>query len=229
MRRFCIALTAPFLAVPAYAQAYDGVLFAGGTLSESAGGYAGGMISLPGSSLGRGLGIRAGVNGGEYKYDAAGTQIGAEYVGGELALVYQISGSWGWANFSAGPRVSYLNLTPDDPGNKLQGTKVDAGIQSDGAYNIERWRLSWFGSYGIANESYLAKLQLGYLVSERSSTRIGIEGGIQGDPVYTKGNLGAFVSTSLMKDVEIQIAAGATEQAGRSARAYVTIGLSKLF
>jgi hypothetical protein len=187
------------------------------------------MISLPGSSLGRGFGIRAGTNGGEYQYDADGTQIGAEYVGGEVALVYQISGSWGWANFSAGPRISYLDLTPNDPGNKLQGTKVDAGIQTDGAYNINELRISWFGSYGIVNESYLAKLQLGYVVGERSGTRIGIEGGIQGDPVYTKGNLGVFISTSLMKDVEIQIATGATEQAGRSARAYVTIGLSKLF
>ncbi|MGE0669148.1 MAG: cellulose biosynthesis protein BcsS [Sphingomonadales bacterium] len=229
MRRLYLALVALLIAVPAHAEPYKGVLFAGGTVSESSGGYAGGMISLPGAALGRGLGVRVGTNGGEYKYDASGTRIAAEYVGGELALVYQISGGWGWANFSAGPRVSYLNLTPNDPGNKLQGTKVDAGIQSDGAYNIEKWHISWFGSYGIANESYLAKLQLGYLVAERSGTRIGVEGGIQGDSVYTKGNLGAFVSTSLMKDVEIQIAAGATEQAGRGARAYVTIGLSKLF
>ncbi len=205
----------------------SGVIYAGGSVGDGAGGYAGGMIALPGNSLGHGFGIRAGINGGTYRYQAA-QRIKARYLGAELALVYQFSGEWGWANFAAGPRVVDTHLSPVDPGNKLRGTRLDAGIQTDGALG-NQWRLGWFGSWGVRNESYLAQLRFTRLVDSSREVRIGLEGIYQGDPTYKRGSLGGHVAFRLSGPWEAQLSAGASEQAGRDAKPYVSVGFSRVF
>lgn len=216
------------LGLASAAAAQDqGVIYAGGSAGDGAGGYAGGMIALPGNSLGHGLGIRAGVNGGTYRYQAA-QRTKARYLGAELALVYQLSGQWGWANFAAGPRIVDTHLNPVDPGNKLRGTRLDAGLQTDGALGNE-WRLGWFGSWGIRNESYLAQLRVTRLVDPSSQVRIGLEGIYQGDPTYKRGSLGAHIAFRLSGPWEAQLSAGASEQAGRDAKPYVSVGFSRVF
>lgn len=212
----------------ASAETLTGVVYGGGTISESQSGYAGGVMSLPGSSLGHGPAVRAGVSGGRYKYDAGGTRITGKYVGADLALVSQHSGNWGWANVSAGAHFSDTSLTPNDPGNKLQGSRWDIGVQTDGAFDGSRWRLSWYGSYGVFDETYQAKLSLGHRVG-KDDLRLGVEGGIQGDPSYKRGFAGVFASQAIARNMTLQVSAGASEQAGRGPRAYGSIALSKLF
>lgn len=220
-----LALSLSCLA-PVHAQD-RGVIYAGGGAGDGAGGYAGGLLALPGNSLGNGLAIRAGINGGTYRYRTS-ELIEATYVGAEIALVYQMSGDWGWANISGGPRITDTDLDPNDLGNKLRGTRFDAGLQTDGALG-NQWRLGWFGSWGVRNESYIGQLRLTRLVSARSQTRIGLEGIVQGDPTYTRASLGGHVATPLGKRWEGQISAGASEQAGRKARPYVSLGVSRVF
>lgn len=219
-----LALLAPSGAV--YAQD-RGVIYAGGSVGDGAGGYAGGLVALPGGSLGHGLAVRAGVNGGTYRYRTS-ERIEATYVGAEVALVYQFSGDWGWVNVSAGPRITDTDLDPEDPGNKLRGTRVDAGLQTDGALG-NQWRLGWFGSWGVRNESYIGQLRLTRLVDESSQTRMGLETLLQGDPTYTRVSLGAHLSTALGGDWQGQLSAGASEQAGRKAKPYVALGVSRVF
>ncbi|MDR2858071.1 MAG: hypothetical protein LBV50_09515, partial [Novosphingobium sp.] len=77
---------------------------------------AGAMVALGDGGLGHGLALRVSANGGHYTYDAGGNRIEADYAGGEAAIVYQTSGTWGWANFSVGPRYTHTGLTPADPG-----------------------------------------------------------------------------------------------------------------
>ncbi|AOF94730.1 cellulose biosynthesis protein BcsS [Sphingobium sp. RAC03] len=210
------------------AQAEDrGVIYAGGGAGDGAGGYAGGLVALPGASLGHGVAVRAGVNGGTYRYRAS-ERIEATYLGAEIALVYQFSGDWGWANVSAGPRVTDTDLDPDDPGNKLRGTRLDAGLQSDGSLG-NHWRLGWFGSWGVRNESYIAQLRLTRLLDEGSQTRVGLEGILQGDPTYKRGSLGGHVSTALGSNWQGQVSIGASEQAGRKAKPYASLGISRVF
>lgn len=220
------AIVAAVLAAPAAAQD-SGVVYAGGSVGDGYGGYAGGLVALPGSALGRGFGIRAGVNGGSYRYQA-GQRIKARYIGAELALAYQFSGDWGWANVGAGPRIVDTHLKPVDPGNKLRGTRVDVGVQTDGALGNE-WRLGWFGNWGIRNESYLAQLRLTRMVNPSSQLRVGLEGIYQGDPTYKRGSLGAHVAFRLAGAWEAQLSAGGSEQAGRDAKPYVSVGFSKVF
>lgn len=221
-----VAIAASCLSTAALAQD-RGVIFAGGSAGDGAGGYAGALVALPGDSLGNGLAVRASVNGGTYRYQA-NQRIKARYLGAEVALVYQHSGSWGWANVAAGPRIADTRLRPDDPGNKLRGTRLDVGVQTDGALG-DQWRLGWFGSWGIRNESYVAQLRLTRLVDPGRQLRLGVEGILQGDPTYKRGSLGAHVAFRLTGPWEAQLSAGASEQAGRDARPYASLGLSRLF
>ncbi len=212
------------------AETYQGVGFAGGGISgNDASGYAGAVVAMPGGALGRGLAVRASLNGGRYEYVSDGFEIDAQYRGAEAALVYQTSGTWGWANFSAGPRLTNLDLSPNDPGNDRRGTRVDLGLQSDGALELNDWRLNWLGSVTARDKAYLAQLAAGRLVHMSRQTRVGAEASIQGDERYTAFGAGSFASTQLVGNLEGRIAGGISDQEGRRARPYVTAGMTILF
>lgn len=222
------AVLTPGVLTAGVAQAQNkGVIYAGAAVGDGEGGYLGGLVALPGNTLGDGLAVRGGVNGGTYRY-RTDQRIEATYVSAEVALVYQFSGEWGWANVAAGPRITDISLDPDDPGNKLRGTRFDAGVQTDGALG-NQWQTSWFGTWGIRNEAYIGQLRLTRLISEASQTRVGVEGIVQGDPTYTRGSLGGHIATGLGGGWLGQFSAGASEQAGRKARPYAALGLSRLF
>lgn len=212
----------------ALAEPLRGVTYVGGTVSESISGYGGAVISLPGAQLGEGASIKAGLSKGRYEYDASGTRVTGKYVGVDMAVGYQFSGNWGWANVSAGPTFARTTLSPEDPKNERSGSRWDLAVQSDGAFDGSNWRLGWYGSYGAFDKAYQARLQLGRRTGI-GNLRLGVEAGVQGDPRYTKGFAGAFGSKPIGKNLDLLVAVGASEQAGRGARAYGSIGLSKLF
>jgi hypothetical protein len=214
---------------PGAALAQDrGVIYAGGGVGEGRNVYAGGVIALPGATLGNGLAIRGGGSAGSYRYVSAGNEVEGDYVSGEVALVYQTSGQWGWANFGAGPRVTDTNLNRPDPANERVGTRWDVALQADGALGY-RWRLGWFGSIGVRDKAYISEARFGPLVDERSQTRMGLEAGVAGDETYTRGSLGLFASTQIADKTEIRLSGGASEQRGRKARPYAALALSRTF
>jgi len=224
-----LAIAVPALLLSTAASAEDrGVVYTGGSAGNGYNLYGGAVVSLPGNALGKGLAIRGGASGGEYRYTSAGSRIEGRYLSGELALVYQTSGAWGWANFSAGPRVTDTKLSPFDPANKLSGTRWDAAVQSDGAVG-KTWRLNWFGSLGVIDGTYITEVRFGPRVGSDRRTHLGVEGGVQGDSSYTQGRLGLFAATSLAPKTEGRISFGATDQAGRHAKPYVALGLSRTF
>lgn len=217
------------LSAPALAQdADDGVVYAGGGVGDGRNVYAGAVVALPGASLGNGLAARAGISAGEYRYDANGERVSAAYRTLDFALVYQASGEWGWANFGAGPRLTYTDTDPEDPFNKREGNRVDAALTTDGAFGY-RWRLGWYGSYGVRDEAYFTELRFSPLIDEASQTRVGIEGSIQGDETYTRGGAGLFASTALGRNWEGRLSSGFSEMAGRGAKPYAAFSLSHLF
>lgn len=230
MNRILLAAAAPLLlaAAPASADTPTGVAYAGGTVSDSASGYAGAVVSLPGASLGHGLALRAGVGGGRYHYLAGTTEITADYASADVALVEQVSGHWGWASFSAGPRFTHTKLSPVDLANNRRGSRWDAGLQTDGALDSSGWRLGWLGSYGVADEAYQARLQLGRKLGAKG-LRLGFEGGVQGDPSYRKLSGGAFIAAALGRDFEVQAGGGVSKERGQTARGYASLSLVKVF
>lgn len=214
-------------AAPAFAQD-SGVVYAGGSAGDGWNAYGGAVVALPGGRLGEGLAIRGGGGGGEYRYTSNGVRIDASYVSAELALVYQTSGQWGWANFSAGPRITDTSLTPSDPANDLAGTRVDVALQTDGAVGSS-WRLGWFGSLGGNDGTYVTEARFGPLLDAPSQTRAGIEGGIQGDDTYTTRKVGAFVSTQFQQKWEARLSGGITDQDARGTKPYASVGVSHVF
>lgn len=215
---------------PAAAQTYQGVAFAGASAGrDDAGAYAGAVVALPQGQLGKGLALRASVNAGQYQYHANGAEVDATYRGAEAALVYQTSGAWGWANFSAGPRLSNLELSPKDTANSRLGTHVDVGAQVDGAIEIKKWRLNWLGSVTLGDTAYLTQLAIGRLVEESRQTRLGAEAALQGDERYTKLSAGAFASTRLGRSLDGRISVGVSDQNGRQLHPYLSAGTTLLF
>jgi len=226
---FVTVLASAVATVVAPARAQDsGVVYAGGSAGDGANAYVGGVVALPGARLGDGLALRGGISGGEYRYRTGGQRIEARYIGGELALVYQSSGDWGWANFSGGPRITDTRLRPVDPGNRLRGTRFDLALQTDGAVG-NAWRATWFGSLGVNDRAYITQVRLGRLVDGVSDTRLGIEGGVQGDRSYTRLSGGAFASTRVSGRWIGQLSGGVSKQKDRSAKPYVAISASKVF
>jgi hypothetical protein len=56
-----------------------------------------------------------------------------------------------------------------------------------------------------------------------------VEAGVQGDPYFTTVSAGLFAAARVGENFEAQLSAGFSEQAGRGAKPYVSLGLSKLF
>ena len=215
---------------PVAAETYRGVGFAGGTLgpNESAA-YTGAVVALPGGELGRGVAVRASLNGGRYEYVANGLKVDADYRGAEAALVYQMSGRWGWANLSAGPRLTTLKLSPQDPSNNRRGTRLDLGLQLDGGLELHEWRVNWLSAVAVTDRAYLTQLALGRMIRAGSRTRLGAEASIQGDRRYVKVSAGSFASTPLGSNVEARVAAGLSDQKDRQVQPYLAAGMTLLF
>jgi hypothetical protein len=216
--------------MPGVACAQDkGVIFVGGSVNDGFSVYGGALTALPGSNLGDGLAVRTSVNGGQYEYDRGGSEIRGRYVGAEVALAYQTGGDWGWASVSAGPRVTDTSFSPDDPSNNRQGTRFDLGLGTDGALNRDGFRLNWFASYGVRDESYQIQLRPGVRVAQASNSFVGLEGMLQGDSTFKSKGIGVFYARGLGNRWNGQLSGGATDQKGRSARPYLSVGLSRVF
>lgn len=213
----------------ARAEPYHGVVFTGGSVSDNESGYGGFIIALPGATLGHGFAVKAAMNGGRYDYVGGVGHIEAKYYGGQLAFVRQWSGEWGWANLSAGGRVTQTDLSPFDPGNERAGTRLDAALGADGAFNMgDRWRLGWYSEGGVRDEFYLARLE-GTRSMLAGKWRLGVEGSIQGDPTYQSESVGGVTAITLKKGLELQFGGGAVFQNGKNSKPYASVGFSTLF
>lgn len=229
MKSAAISLLALGLCEVAGAEPYRGVAFAGGTVSDDDSAYSGVIVALPGAVLGHGLAVKIAANGGRYDYLGGPGDVRAKYYGGQLGLVRQWSGAWGWANLSAGARATQTDLSPNDPGNKRAGLRLDVSLETDGAILLdERWRLGWYSEGGVRDESYLARLEATRAIGA-GPWRLGAEGVIQGDPTYQIRKVGGVIGVEVRKGLDLRLVGGAAFQDQQRTRPYVSIGFSKLF
>jgi len=215
----------------ATAQTYKGVAFGGASVARDLNAYAGVTHALPGASLGKGLAVRAVGSGGSLSYvGSPDTKYEGHYVGGEIALVSQHSGSWGWANVSAGPRVTDFSISPDDPDNDLIGTRWDLALSSEGGVNVApEWFAGWQLSAGVLRGTYRARASLGKLLHKESQLSLGVDVGIEGAPEYSTVSGGLYLSRRLGKTMNGYVSTGVAAQDGRSVGPYAAVGLSKMF
>jgi hypothetical protein len=192
------------LNAPACAQD-KGSIFAGGSVGEDRSAFLGGSIALPGATLGHGPAARAILSGGDYHYDSGGQEIKGDYGAADLALLYQFSGAWGYANIGGGAHYADTDLSPNDPGNQRQGSHWDAMVTADGARNMGDFRATAFGSYVFDVEDYYVRADL---TRALGATRLGVEGVVLGDPSYQRRMVGLVVGYAPVSSWEIRLSAG---------------------
>ncbi|HXI87860.1 MAG TPA: cellulose biosynthesis protein BcsS [Parvularculaceae bacterium] len=229
MKRYLVIAVSLCAVAFVRAEAADGIIVAGGSVSGDDSAYAGAVIALPGSSLGHGWAVKAAANGGRYKYSGGVGEVSATYYGGAIGAVYQLSGKWGWANISAGARFTQTHLSPFDPGNARAGFRTDFAPSSDGAFNLDpHWRLGWYGEGGVRDRYYLTRVELTRSVGA-GRWRLGAEGGVQGDPTYRKERGGAVAAVKLTPKLEAHLSGGAEFQRDGKTKPYVTLGFGLSF
>lgn len=204
----------------------QGAVFAGGAVGIDQSAYAGVVLALPGSRLGQGWAVRAGVSGSEYDYDSSGVRIDGSQRRGELMAVRQWSGAQGYFNLAAGGRYTDTDLSPRDPGNSRQGGGWDVAVSADGARTMGPWRAGFFGSYGFDVEDYYLRGDLTHAIGPRM--RLGAEIGVDGDPAYERRRIGAVVAFAPRPEWEVRLSAGGMESDTRNG-AYGGIELTRTF
>lgn len=203
-----------------------GVWYAGGNASNSPSVNAGVVHSLPESSLGRGLAIRAGVGVGSYEYEVGGRKIDARYAALSTGLVYQTSGSWGWANFSAGPSLIRTQLSRLDRDNKSRGTRLDATTQIDGGLQGESYDVRWIGSVALRDQNYYGRLQPGLRLNAKITA--GVDLGVQGGKTYRQQSYGVFARKKVGK-IDVAVNFGYSQQSAVKGRPFAGLSLSRVF
>lgn len=195
-------------------------VFGGGQAAFSNYVFFGATAALPGSTLGDGLALRGLVETGGYDYISSnlGT-VKANFGGGELDAVYQLSHKSFWSDFGLGVNDTYTGLVPYDPGNPLRGEQAELRISLDGGKISGPWRADWLGYYGTRLEDYQWLLGLTHALSP--SWRLGAEVYGDGNPTYSEHQLGAYAGVGFGKLSELQFSAGEAWQSGFTPRAYL--------
>lgn len=218
----CIAVASGLLALagPLTALADDQVLFfAGGQADFANYVYMGATVALPGATIGNGIALRGYVDTGGYNYISSDLGlVKANFGGGELDAVYQLSRQNFWSNFAIGANDTYTGLAPYDPNNSLRGQQLEMRVGLDGGKIAGPWRADWFGYYGTRLQDYEARLSVTHSLS--SLWRLGVEGYGEGNPTYHLRQVGPYAGWSLSQRSELQFSVGPAWESGFAPRAY---------
>jgi hypothetical protein len=216
-----LAATGGFFIEASRAACADNVgFFAGGQADFSNYVFMGATVALPGSSIGTGFALRGLVTTGGYNYINTGLgTIKANFGGGELDAVYQLTLKSFWSDLAVGVNDTYTNLVPYDPTNPLRGQQAELRVSSDGGKVAGPWRADWFGYYGPRLEDYEARIDGTHALS--SLWRLGIEAYAEGNPTYHLHQVGPFAGVNLGQKTELQFSAGEAWESGFTPRAYV--------
>jgi hypothetical protein len=213
--------------IPLAAAADDNAqIFAGGQLDFANYVFVGATVALPGSSIGNGLALRGYVDTGGYDYVSGDVgAVKANFGGGELDGVYQLTRKNFWSNFGAGVNDTYTGLTPYDPGNRLRGDQLEARISWDGGDVTGPWRVDWLAFYGLRLADYEAMLGGTHALSP--AWRLGLQVYGEGNPSYRLYQAGPYAGLTFAKSSEIQFSAGRAWEPGFTPRTYVKALLSE--
>jgi hypothetical protein len=216
------SLAAP---VASWAQDQESVVVSGGgELDVASFGYLSATAALPGSQIGTGLAIRGSGFGGDYSYRGGPlhSRIDAQFGGGEVDAVYQITSGGLWINGVVGGRYVDTHFSPNDLGNRRRGSQGEVALGVDGGDVAGPWRTDWYGSYGTRLNDYEARLSLTHAIG--GHMRLGAEADVEGDPTYNQERIGPYLGVGLGKNAEVQLSAGFSEGSARPAGGYLRMG-----
>lgn len=206
---------------PIAARADNNVeFFAGGQFDFSNYVFVGATVPLRQPSAGSGFAVRGLVDTGGYNY--VNSQLGtikANFGGGELDAVYQLTRKNTWSDFAVGVNDTYTGLAPYDTSNRLRGEQVELRVSIDGGDIGGPWRVDWFGYYGPRLQDYEALI--GGTHSLSPIWRLGAQVYSEGNPSYRLYQIGPYAGLSYAKDSELQFSAGEAWESGFRPRVYV--------
>ncbi len=221
-RALCaVIIGSSIVAWPAAARAANNVqVFAGGQFDFSNYVFVGATVAFPPSTIGNGFAVRGLVDTGGYNYISSQSgQIKANFGGGELDAVYQLSHKTFWSDLALGVNDTYTGLTPYDPNNPLRGQQVELRVSLDGGKVAGPWRADWFGYYGTRLQDYEALLGVTHSLS--SVWRLGVEVYGEGNPTYRLYQVGPYAGLTFAKNAELQFSAGEAWESGFTPRVYL--------
>ena len=229
IRSVAAALALVALGAPIVASADDHIeLFAGAQGDYSNYVYLGATFALPGANIGNGFALRAIVDTGGYNYinDPLG-QVKANFFGGDLDAIYQVSTKSAWADLGAGANYTNTSLSPFDPTNRRAGKQVEFRVSLDGGAVGGPWRVDWNGYYGTRLYDYAGRLGLTHSISPK--WRLGAEGYAEGDPTYHLNQVGPYVGIDFTEKSELQLSGGWSWESGFNSRNYVRASFYQRF
>lgn len=200
------------------------VVFLGGEVGEDAAGYFGVTWAMPGSRVGRGWAMRGTASAGRYDYDSTAGTVDAEFVQGDLVLLHQASGAWGYFNVGGGARITDTDLEPADPGNQRQGSNWDAVLTADGMRYVGDWRFGGYGSYGVDMREYYLRGEVTRRIGS-GPFRAGLEVLADGDENYDRSGGGALLVYDSSSNVDWRAAIGGRDDGD----VYVSVGVARVF
>jgi Cellulose biosynthesis protein BcsS len=229
LRARCLAasFSVALLVAPVAARA-DGnaQIFAGGQFDFANYAFMGVTVALPGSTIGSGFALRGVIDAGGYRYVSGNVgSVAANFGGGELDAVYQLTHKNFWNNFALGINDTYTGLTPYDPNNRLKGEQVELRAGVDGGTVTGPWRADWFGYYGPRLGDYEARLDGTHSISQ--VWRLGAEVYSEGNPSYRLYQVGPIAGLTFAKDSELQFSVGEAWESGLTPRPYVRALISQ--
>jgi hypothetical protein len=157
-------------------------------------GYAGILYAPYGMDV---SGIRLALFGlyGQYKYDGGGVGITGTFGSFDALIGYSFVMQNGALTLSVGPNFQDHSLSPADPTNPVQGSKVGLKVQADIWANPTPNTLIYaLGSYSTAFETYYALGRFGFDLTNGQGVFLGPEIGVLGNERTDQVRAGVFIS-----------------------------------
>lgn len=217
-----------YLILPIHLKAEESILLFGAEKEKEAGYYYLGQLApLQGSKLGNGYVHRLWLDYNNFNYDLNSTNVDAKAKGISYALGYQglVDNSFSYAGF-IGAGFRNTDLSPNDPGNKSEGSKLNAMLLVEAEKKFTNsYKLNFYASSEPNVESYWSRLKLSF----GDHIKIGPEFTIQGDPSYDTRKIALFVSDiDISNETKMGLKIGQSKTNGSGHEAFIGIEFVKV-
>jgi len=194
--------------------------------------YGGAVHALNGDLASEGYLLRGFVGFGEYDYrnsGIAGGKVDGDIVSLDASVGYQIFVDNMRLTGYVGVAFENNDLSPNDPGNSTRGDEVGVKLQGEiASVGLAPWHWSALASYGSANDSYWARVRVGYEVTQFI---IGPEGLLMGNDEYDGQRIGGFITLPQLGAVSVSLSGGYADVDGTQgdSSAYGSVDFSTAF
>ena len=230
MRLFTRLLVMMLLGFSGQATAADRLALAGAEPGgENAYYYAGLLAPFQGSDLGNGFVQRYWLDWLEYEYNNGIETIRARAPGASVAVGYGKTVTEGAWNIYLGVVWRDTDLSPEDPGSKVQGTQWGMNISMQGDHRLgDNWRANGIASFTTGTASYWTRGRLTRKLP--SGHAAGVEVLLHGNDDYWAWQAGVvMLDIQLTPQTSLGLKGGARKTSGEDIGAYLGFELAKSF